>query len=799
MAKKEKIVIKPKDPVPVKASVQFVKDFKDYARYVDTERHVSNLEDGLKPVQRRIVYTARFFCKADSGQRKSADIIGSTMGKFHPHGDSAIQGALYVLTNWYQTKMPLFVGQGNFGNTFEDVPAAPRYTEVRLSKFCKECVIGELNNDILEIIDWGRNYDNSLPEPEFLPCKVPLLLINGTTGITVGDKADVPTHNINEVIDATINLIKNPKAPVILIPDHCQACDIIDTDWKSICAKGNGKYKVRGHMDIEPYNGVEKRFNGLTTIVFKSVPNQTFLCSIISKIDEMIKNNKITGILAEEEQSDEDNMRYVLILKPGTDAEYIKSEIYKNTDMEKTARVNLKVIDKSDRETKISKRLSYKGYLQAWIDFRKITKFRYYENMYQKRMTRLHMIQNYIWAIESGKVDEIIKIIKNNKSNDDMDLINTLIKKLKITDIQAEFLINCELKKLSKGYLSYFKGEEAKLSPECKGYMNKILDENLLKQDIIDELLQIKADFGEPRKCRVVSAQSVSDVPAGTFKVIITENNFIKKVGENEPISKIKNDNIKFVTIGDNTKSILLFDSYGKVYNMPIAKVPFADKNSPGIDIRLINKNINSSISYVIYEEDIERFKKGFIVTLTEQGFIKRMTIEDFLQVPASGLVYCKLDGNDKIIDIILSNKDCEVVVYGSKKALRIDVSDIPILKRNARGCVSMASKTTNVEGMSVINRRFSNLVVVTKNGYVNKIIPDSVIKGRAKAGSNVIKLGKTDNIVSICGVNNNDVLRCLTVPTGEVVEIPVASISDGASISTGTKMIKAEVVKVVK
>ena len=196
----------------------------------------------------------------------------------------------------------------------------------------------------------------------------------------------------------------------------------------------------------------------------------------------------------------------------------------------------------------------------------------------------------------------------------------------------------------------------------------------------------------------------------------------------------------------------------------------------------------------------MEHYSKGFIVTLTKEGFIKRMTTTDFLSVPASGIVYCKLDGDDKIIDLLLFNNNAEIIVYGSKKALRIDINDIPILKRNSRGCISMSSKTTQVEGMSVISKSFKDIVVVTKNGYINKIIPDCIQKGRSKAGSNVIKLGKTDNIVAIYGINPTDTLNIILAPTGENIEIPVNTIPTGTSISNGTKMIKGgDIVRVIK
>lgn len=783
--------------VQVEAYNQYVKDYREYALYVERHRTVPEFRDGLKPVQRRIIYTAKFITNAVEN-KKSANIIGSTMGHYHPHGDSSIQGALYTLTNWFQTKVPLFTGQGNFGNTFQNVPAAARYTEVKLSDFTKECIVDELSTS-KEIVDWEPNYDNSRKEPSFLPSKVPLLLINGCTGISVGDKVDVPSHNINEVIDVTIALIKNPNAKFVLIPDHCQECEIVDTNWAEINAKGFGNYKVRGIIEAQPYNGPEKRYKGLMTLVIKSCPNLTFLESIIGKLEEMIKTNKIIGILDMEEQSKENEMRYVIVLKPGTDPNYIKNEIYKNTSMLQTARVNLKVLDINDKENP-TKRLSYRGYLQAWIDFRKLTKLRLYEHKLQNTMTRLHTINMYIMAFEKGISDDIIELIKSNKSTDDTELIEKLIKKCKITDIQAKFFINCELKKLSKGYFNSFKQEQAVLTQRVNEYSNIVLTDGAIEQVIINELMNIKTKFGEPRKCRLIPESEINGVASGEFKIIITENNFIKKIGVDDNITKPKNDTIKFVLSGDNSKSILLFDEFGKVYNIPISKIPFADKNSNGIDIRLINKYINSKITSVIYEPMMEMYSKGYIVTLTKDGFIKRMTTTDFLSISTSGLVYCKLDGDDKVIDILLFNNNAEIVVYGSKKALRIDINDIPILKRNSRGCISMSSKTTKVEGMSVISKAFKDIVIITKNGYINKVIPDCVQKGRGKAGSNIIKLGKTDNIVSIYGANPNDILHATISPTGEIIDIPVSNIPAGTSIGTGTKMIKGgDVVKVKK
>lgn len=783
---------------------QYKAEYTEYARYVEETRTTPSFKDGLKKVHRRILYAASFIVYNHSDvakKKKSADIIGTTMGGYHPHGDSSIEGALYGMVTWWQTKYPLFNGQGNFGNRYENSPAAPRYTEVRVSDFADDVLISEMRS-FKDIVDWEPTYDESRLEPVFLPSKVPLLLINGTTGIAVGEKIDIPNHNLGEVIDATIALIKNPKAKVVLIPDHCQKCEIVDTNWAEICNKGNGTYKVRGVIDVEDYKGNNKKYKGYTTLVIKSVPDLTFLGSIVSKITQMIKDNKIIGILDYEEQTTVDELRYVYVLKPGTDPEYVRNEIYRNTDMMKTARVNLKVVDPDDRENLV-KRLSYKGYLNAWIEFRKITKVRYYEHQASKLMTRKHSVDMYMMAFTKGISDDIVNLIKKTNTTDDNVLIEALIKKFGITDMQARFFINCELKKLGKAYYNSFKAEQAELNNRIAEITNKVMTDGVIEQEIIAELLEIKKKYNTPRACKIIKESEVTGVATGMFKIIITEGGFIKKIGMEDYITKPKNDSIKFILCEDNSKSINLFNEFGRVFNIPVQNIPFADKNSNGVDIRLVNKNVCANITSAISSSVIEHYRGGYIVTLTKKGFIKRMKLDEFLNVPISGLVYCKLDvdgkTDDNVIDILLFNTNSEIVVYGNKKALRIDVKDITELKRNARGCVSMGGVNAEVEGMSAINKNSKQLVVVTKNGYVNKIIPDGITKGRAKAGKDVIKLGKYDNILTIIGVDIMDVLE-VTLTTGEVVELKVSEMQGGTSISTGVKLIKGgEVYKVVK
>ena len=782
--------------IDVNVAEQYVKDYEEYALYVNRYRMIPEFRDGLKPVQRRIVYAAYKICNA-SNFLKCATVVGATMGYLHPHGDSSIQGALYTLINWFNTKMPLFDGRGTFGNTNGDAPAAMRYTETKISQFTYDCILDELIQ-CKEVVDWESNYDNTSLEPMYLPVKVPLLLINGNSNIAVGDKIDIPSHNLSEVIDATIALIKNPNLTVTLIPDHCQKCEIIDTDWNEISKKGYGLYKVRGIIEIDTYNGVNKKYRGLTTLNLRSCPNQVYLHTITEKIEDMIKTNKIIGILDIEEQSQINDMKYVIILKPGTDPNFVRDAIYKNTKMQDTARVNMKVIDVLDKNSPI-KRLSYTGLLKGWIEFRKITKLRFYENKLQKINTRIHVIENYIWAIESGKSDEAISIIKKYKQTGDAELIEILIKKLKITDLQAKFFIECQIKKLSRGYLDQFKQEEAKLHETAQFCRDAILIDGRIEEIIIQELQEIKAKYGTPRLCKVIKESEANGIPSGEFKLVITENNFIKKIGVNDNITGIKGDSVKFVVVGDNSKNLLLFDNMGKVFNLPIHKIPFSDKNSSGIDMRILNKYINAELTCVIYEPILEKFKKGCIVTLTKQGYIKRMNINDFLAVPPSGLVYSKIDQGDSIIDVLLFNGNADIVVYSKNKALRMTISEIPLLKRNARGNVSMGGSITEVEGLSVIHSDTTDIVVVTSKGYFNRIGCECIKSGRTKAGSNVIKLSKGDSLVTVLGVNAQNILKCITTNTGEVYDIPVNTIPLGSSISTGQRLIPAKSGNVAK
>lgn len=762
---------------------QFKTDYLRYGIYILYRRVLSDYRDGLKPVQRRILWAMYRNTKAITTRVKSAAVVGDVMKLYHPHGNSSIEGTLKPMINWFECNIPLIDGEGNFGTFQGDPMAAARYTECRLSKFTLDNVIGELV-DSDEAVDWSPTYNEATMEPDYLPVKVPLLLINGSFGIGLGMRADIPSHNLNEVIDATLTLMDNPNAEITLIPDHCMPCEIIDTDFGKISRAGFGHYKVRGKVTIEDYKNKK-------ALVIHSVPNLTFLDTIKDKIDDMIKSKKLIQIDNCFDESNINEMRYVIVLKPGSDPNYVRDVIYKNTNLEQTLRVNFETLNGLN-----PLRMSYKSYLLSFIDFRMVTKFRVYSNKLQAIQTAIHEKEAYIKVLESGEIDNIIAMIKKQKVVDDGYLVEYLVKKLKITDLQAKYIIGADLKKLSYGYLMKYKEEAVKLNAAKDELMIHIMNDDVIRNDIRQELLEIKSKYGRPRNCIVVKSNCLNDIPEGVMTVAITERNFIRKVPEGSNIGTFKGDNIKSMITINNTDSLIIFDEMGKVYKLPVHRIPFTDKNSSGIDIRLIIKTLTANICCIMQESILKNLastgihnNKHYLISLTNSGLIKRMDLDDFTAVPPSGILYAKLDKDDFVKEIVIAHSKFDIIVYSNRKAVTMNVNDIPYLKRNTKGSKAM-SNADYVDGMRVIYDGCTDIVAITESGRANRMNISQLTanKGRGKSGGNLIKLSANDRIVGIVTGNICDNIRIKCVDTDMVVQI--ANLEIGSSISPGIKLL---------
>lgn len=766
----------------VSTAEQYTQDMRLYAIYTALHRVVPDIRDGFKDVQRKIIYTMYKHFPANRTV-KSSSIVGTVMDKYHPHGDAAIYGSMKPMVNWFEANIPLIEKQGNFGNFQGDNPSAMRYTEAKISKFALDAVIGDLKNSD-KVVDWEDNYSRTVKVPSYLAPNLPMLLINGSFGIAVGLKVEIPKHNISEVIDATVKLIDHPNADITLIPDQPMECEIIDTDFANISKTGYGTYKVRGKIDIG-------EFDGKTALFIRSLPDLVYLNEVIEKIESMMEDGTLTQIHDTFENSDGDNkLEYIITLKKGSDPNFVRDTIYKCTSLQKNFRVNFEVLCE-----RLIVRMGYKDYLLRFIDFRKHTKYRLYSNLLQEAKTDYHQIEAYIRVMQSGEIDSIIDKIRHSRGNEE-SLISYMVSKFKITDLQARVIINRPLKHLSPLQLSKYKEDAKVLKERITLYTNKVQSESELTKEIRTELLEYKKLYGRPRRAKVITQAEASDIPEGRFIVVITKNNMVRKIGINSQIKAIKGDNPKIGIAINNTDNIVLFDELGKCYSFPVHKIPLTDNNGAGIAIQYLNKKITSDIIVAMPEEDIKatasRKERSYVIVLTKMGYIKKMEMTDFVSLTTSGIFYTKLDQGDIVRSIAISGNKLDVVVYSDKKALRFPISEIPLLKRSARGVKSIGSKLVDsVDGMCIVSGGSDKVAVVTKNGFINKFnIAALPTSQRGKSGSSVIKLGKTDVINSIHIVSDSCKLQLLS--NEGPVTIDMGTIPDSSSISTGSRYIPA-------
>lgn len=773
--------------IPVNVTEQFREDYRRFGIYVTYRRILSDMRDGLKPVQRRVLYTMLELGATDHTV-KSATITGSCM-KYHPHGTSGCYDAIKGMINWFECYLPLLSPQGNFGSFDGDPPSAERYTEAKISPFALEYIIGDLR-DARESVDWEQNYDNTTVEPSYLPAAVPLLLINGSFGIGLGKKVDIPSHNTNEVIDAMITLIHNPNAEITLIPDSCMPCEIFDdANWEEISNTGYGYFTIRGITKVETYSN--DKYKNRPAIIIKSLPDMVYMNQVKEQIENLVAKKKLIQIDELYSESTQYDMRFVIVLKPGADTEYVRNVLYQNTSLQVTKRINFEMLNKF---TPV--RMSYKQYLLAFIDNRKQTKYRVFINRLRVIETRMHEREAFIKLLESPKFEEIMdKIRKFNK--DDKELIEYLIKQLSITDLQAKYIIDSKLRGITRNSLAKLKDDMKRLSEMRDQYMDLITNEASLTQYIVDELEQIKQKYGCARRSKIIHKPNAKDaIPSGAMYIAITEKGFIKKVPVGTTLGNFKNDVVKQVIEMDNADNLVIFDSSGKVYKIPIHKLPFGDRNSLGVDMKFIIKSFNGVCVNAIPEMTLKKFHtkskskdRFFIVTLTKQGYIKKMEVEDFINITSAGLTYAKLDNGDYIQSVIMTYSKNDMIIFDRSKAIRVQESGIPTMKRAARGNMTMKSK--DVDGLVIDGSQVKDFIlVITKAGRINKIAVNSIpgMKSNKKEFS-VIRLPKTDAIQNILFANNGETLEIRCFQSG-IFEFPVSTIAMGSSITGGDKVL---------
>lgn len=772
------------------ASEAYKADMVRYSIETNRRRAFPDYKDGLKLVQRRTLYAMAFLLPCSKKLVKTAQVTGRVMGELHPHGDSSINDVIKILANWYDKYIPLVYSESNMGSMQGDRAAAARYTEVMLSQFAKEAIFSDMKENE-NIVDWTPTFTGDSNEPEYLPVKVPLLLIEGCSGIGTGKAVNIPCHNINEVIDATLKLIDNPNAQIVLIPDQCMPCEIIDTNWKQICNSGDGAFKVRGIVDIELEN--KGKSDEHYVLIVRSTPDRVWIddgkdSGVHYQINALIEKGKLPQITRLVENSHGNDMRYEIHLKKGADPNYVRDYLYKATSLQTTQSVNFEVLNGIEP----MERMSYKSYLQAFIDQRYVTKYRYYCLKLQDVKTNLHEKEICIKIIKSGKINELTKKIQKSKLKNEGELIDWICKMFDVTDLQAKFILNYPMKKLAPVYLKQYEEQAKEYRAIEKICMDKILNEGAILQEIKDELIYFKKKYGFPRKSRVVSKDEISNVPKGTFRIVITENGFIKKMATNEPVGSSKGDNPSITIIAENTSDLIMITAQGRGYRIPVYKIPLTEKNSVGVDIRILMKGITSSIVAIFDSSVLKQFDdlkmKHYAVLCTEKNFIKKLDIADILISTPSGIIMTKINDGDRLKSCMIVPEMADVVIYSRKKALRCPMNNIPNYKRNTVGDRAM-NTTDDIDGISMVDPKATDILVITENGFINKFdISGLPVSKRYKAGNNVIKLKPADSIHSLFSTNDNQIITVLTKE--KRYDIPVKDIPRASTVSTGKKLI---------
>lgn len=771
----------------------YMESMSKYATAIWFDRFVPNVFDGLTPVRRRIIYCMfnDVKCISKSTKTKSAKSVGAVIGSYNPHSDQSCYGAFKPMANWFEIKEPLLCYDSASGSIQGGPQAHMRYTESYLSPFTMDVLMADLQES-RAVVDWDKTFDRKTDEPLYLPVKVPLLLVNGSYGIAIGERIEVPPHSLNDVIDATLDLMRNPDAKVVLIPDPCDKCEIVNADWKKISNTGVGQFIERGITEVvtDP--------KGNTYVSIRSTPDMVWVDGIREDIEKLIKANKLIQIADIQDHSTADSLDVRLYLKKGADPEYVRQVLYKNTSLQDSKKINMRVI--MDDEIV---RVGYKAYLLTFIEFRRMVKFRLYNARLQKDETRLHTIEVFIAILESGDVEQIIHAIRNQTASEEQQLVEWLMKKLKITPVQARYILNTEIKRLSKSNLNKYKQEKKDLEARIKQYIKIITTPKLIDKEIEEEMLEIRAKYGKSRKSVIISSADASNIPQGTFKVVVYDNGTIKKLQPNDPVKSFKGVQPKSVCIGENDKDILLFDEMGKVFRLPIHKISLTDKSMAGLDIRLILKKLTSNIVSCMYLPEVEVMSKSkskfYLISLTHGGLIKRMDLDDIINTTPSGIIYSKLNQSDFIKDVSMANHDNDIVIYTKSKAVRLSMNAIPYLKRSTLGNIGMRTNDP-IDGMAIITRATKDLVIITNKGYINRIRPEALpCNDKNKTGSKVIKLGKGDAINAIFTCMDDSIIRCYHTD-GTFTDIECKNIELGSSVSGGVKMtkeiIKAQIVK---
>jgi len=771
----------------------------DYSMSVIVSRALPDVRDGLKPVHRRILYGMNELNLSHTRPyKKSARIVGEVMGKYHPHGDAAIYDSVVRMAQDFSMRAPLVDGQGNFGSVDGDPAAAMRYTEVRMTR-----VAEELLKDIgKNTVDYTPNFDDSLREPAVLPSNFPNLIVNGSSGIAVGMATNIPPHNLGEVIDGVIALIDNPAITVTELMEHIKAPDfptggiIYGMDGVRDAYKtGRGRILMRAKANIE----VQK--NGRENIIVTEIPYQVNKSSLITKIVDMVKDKKITGITDIRDESDRDGMRIFIELKKDAYPEVVLNQLYKHTQFQWTFGVILLALVNG-----IPQVLNLKSILQYFIDHRHEVVTRRTQFDLDEAEKRAHILEGLKIAIDN--IDEIIALIKKSKNPDEAK--SRLIERFSLSEIQAKAILDMRLQRLTgleRDKIDTEYRETIKLIEKLRS----ILQNRALRLQIIkDELMELREKYADPRRTELVADYAeftIEDMIAEEDMVItISHQGFIKRF----PVSGYRRQNrggrgatgaqtkeedyVEHLFIASTHHYILFFTNRGRCYWLKVHEIPQAGKAAKGRAIvNLLEKDKNENLCAFVAVKEFN--PDHFIIMATKQGHVKKTSLSAYSHPRRGGINALTIREGDDLIEAKLTDGTQDIVLGTHLgQAIRFRERDVRPMGRTAAGVIGVKlRKGDYVVGMVVI-KRDSTLMVVTENGYGKRsYVRDYRITRRGGVGIITIKTTeRVGKMVTIQEVVDEDDLMIIT-ECGVVIRLKTKGVSIIGRNTQGVRLIRLD------
>lgn len=788
--------------IPINIRDEMKRSYIDYAMSVIVGRALPDVRDGLKPVHRRIIFAMNELgMYHDKPFKKCARIVGEVLGKYHPHGDTAVYDALVRMAQDFSTRYQTIDGHGNFGSVDGDSAAAMRYTEARMAAITMSMV-----NDIdSETVDFVPNFDGSLEEPDILPVRLPMLLLNGTSGIAVGMATNIAPHNLNEIVDGTIALIDNPDLDItdlmeyIKGPDFPTGATILGNEGiKSAFQTGRGSILMRAVTSFEEVDGGKGKHDR-TAIIISELPYQVNKANLVEKIAELVKEKKLEGISDLRDESDRDGMRVVIELKRDAKPDVVQNNLFKHTSMQTSFGVNMvALVNKQPRLLNIHQILT--EFIEHRVEI--VTRRTAFD--LKKAKARAHILAGLIIAL--GNLDKVIELIKTSKSTEAAR--NSLIEIYGLDTDQANAILEMQLRRLTGLEQEKINAEYQELKQKIAELLSILADRQKVLNIIKTELEADKEKFGDERRTQIIPYQdelSIKDLtPDDPMAIFITAQGYIKRIstdtferqnratkGKGGMKTRDNDDVMHFFTATMHNK-VLFFTSKGLVYSINVYDFPEGGRTAKGLPIiNLLPLEQGEKITAVIPITEFSDDK--YLIFLTEKGFIKKIELSHFSSIRRSGIIAMGLGDDDMLGWVNLTDAKDEIIIGTSLgMAIRFAVSDLRPLGRSARGVTAIKLRQDDsIVGCDIIPKNnTADLLVMTNDGY-GKRTPISEFRPQNRSGIGLIctKFKRpTSRLITLLIVSEEDEIMIAT-SNGVVTRQKVGNISRQGRPATGVRI----------